>query len=1449
MRKIINKYTISILGFYIFWLVLMPFVVSNMALTFCRNLSHNTQYEITISEPKTYFYFLPKAKFKIKDLSISCKDCKNKIVAEDLCLTLRLLPLLSGKVHINEIELGNINSTMYLEEQFVFDKDFFKRLETSNFVVDSLKIDKYNLCFYQKNVVKPIEYIGKDFLFQIKNKYVKFYSDNTIKVDDRVSHIHTNLYLPKDNDIKKTVFDINVDNFDISRLRIYFKNYLPKDLLGLRGNITVNANKDELVTNLKNFAILYEDSAKSIVFPELVEIKSKFTINRNFIQMDYVDIISKNIKFSFDGKVYNYFGKSMPSLDMRFRIDKSKVEDIVKILPALKFEEMDLYKLKKYKFYGDVIANFAIKGRMPEPDFSGDIYINNGVLVKPIPNTSRGATIKIKFNGRYADFDTYVPAGGLEYVKVVGTQELYNMRFANFVVQSSKNVDLKVTKQVLDPLHEILNFIIGPLPIMDVEGKGNIDITVKGNRKDPHIWGSLNLFNASANFIDLPKMQLRNSEATVKFNDQNVTFVNKSGVINGNEFKINGYSDLFGKFDFNINGKAQSTKALYESIKSSKMLESLSKMIPTLDLVNGNTDFNLNVYGAVKDIKDIKLNKNIFAKGDIVFDNNNLSIENIDIDKASGKVKFDVTTADANITASIGDLPLKVLAKIKDDYADVVLDIPKFNPNFLINDLALREKQYLPMISVNGKYKGNIENIDYKKLNLNTKIISSAPNSKITYNSGEVSIANDKIFVKNLKGHILNPQNIFQVDLRVDNSFSEKTNYNGNVKIKTPDLNLYNEIIASDIVPEEYRKYLKDFEFKKGILDLNFRVFNNIVTANSNLGGISLIYKPLEIPVNVVNGNLYVRNNVLNLNKINLLIDNMPVLLDGDVRDVFNKQNFNIYLNSKPQQDFIDKYINRNQIYPIKIKGDIVYWARFKGNKDNYEVKSKIDLSKDASIYHYGATVGDIENDIAVNLDSRIINNKIIKIKEFAYDKLINSQNGRQTKLNMLKANGNVELLKDDLAFEDFRIKTSNPTDARIFNIIFRKPNIKQGQFISDLKLNGKLSNPKVVGDFHIFETDIPFFDTTMKNIELVFKDKIIEIASKGEVMGNDVTFNGVMKNKLSTPYHLEQGLLATKNLDLNRIVEKLKLSEVDNVSTFESFADFELSSITFNKLKFKADNIQLRNIHATDYEALTSLNSKGLFRVEDFVFNIAQGNLRGKYSYNLKNNDMQLSLKADSINANDITWALCDLNNQIYGDLTGDINLACNGTNFESCMQTLNGETVFNVKDGNMPKLGSLEYLLKASNLLKGGLTGLSINSVIDIITPLKTGNFSDIYGVAKIKDGVADNIEISTRGKDLSLFMSGNYNFATSIANMEVVGMLSRKISTMFGPIGNMSINTLFNVIPGVDLSKDSPVLENINKIPGIELSSKAYRKFVADIKGNINGEDYVTSFKWIN
>ena len=361
------------------------------------------------------------------------------------------------------------------------------------------------------------------------------------------------------------------------------------------------------------------------------------------------------------------------------------------------------------------------------------------------------------------------------------------------------------------------------------------------------------------------------------------------------------------------------------------------------------------------------------------------------------------------------------------------------------------------------------------------------------------------------------------------------------------------------------------------------------------------------------------------------------------------------------------------------------------------------------------------------------------------------------------------------------------------------------------------------------------------------FKDKTIDLYSKGEVLGNDISVEAVLKNKLTTPYFVEKANLYTKLLDLNYITEKLKLSQVENFQTFDTFEGLSLSSLVVKDINMYADTIHLRNIVATDFESKASLNEKQVVDVSHFKFNIASGILNGAFNYNLNNNHTGLVLKAKDINANDLTYALFDLNNQLYGDLTGDIKLSCVGS--DNCMKTLNGKTTFNVINGRIPKLGSLEYLLKAGNLLKGGLTSLSINSVIDIITPLKTGDFSSIYGTIDIKDGIANDIEIATRGKDLSLFISGSYNFSSANAEMEVLGMLSKKISTMFGPLGNLSLNTLFNAIPGIDLSGNTKILSKINKIPGIELSNKAYRKFIAEIKGNINGDNYVTSFRWIN
>ena len=1443
-----NKLLILVIGFYIFWIGVLPLLLTQAANVLCKNLSYNSNYKVEIESPKIYFSILPVAVLKASNVKLTSKSGDTSLCLSKPEIKVRLLPLFSARLHLNDINIEDLKLRLSLKDEVELDKDFFEKLETTKVKFDSFKVNNYEIILSQPEIKKPIVYKGHGFIFQKKNRYLKLAYNSELSITSKTSKTRVNLFIPKNNDLNKTIFDVEMDDFDISPLRAYFRHYLPKDLKELQGYVNIHANKGQLITELTDCAAIMEDSAKSVIFPQQMSIRSKFNIKKDVIFFENVDIKSEHISISFDGNIHNYWGKTKPTLDLNFRVNPTKVEDLVQMLPAFSVEEIDVYKLKKYKFYGDMIANFKIRGRLPEPELDGDIYIDNGILIKPIPNAFRGATIKLNLAGKQANFEVSVPAGGAERVFVKGCQELYNIKYADLTVKSTQYVDLHVAQEVVNPLHEILNFIIGPVPIMDIYGKGNIDIHVKGNRKNPHAWGVFNANDANVKFIDMPDLALANSEAILTFNDQIAVFKTKSGNVNGKPFGVSGVCDLFGKFDFDVFSDSQPTKYLYKALQNTTLIPEIKKMIPPLENVTGLVNLKLKVYGEVKNIEDLEFNKNAFAKGELTLKENGFSFRNIDITNTNGQIILDGKNLDIDIKAKSLESNLSFKAKVKDDVIDFIFSTPRLNPNTFISVDEIRTKQYLPFISLESKYKGSISKLEFEKLNLYANVLESGKNI-LKVQSGEIQVQNNKTSIKNLKGYIDKPQNVFQATLRIDNTFAEKPNFNGNIRLKAPQLVLLNDVLRMSLFPKEVQKFIEKFELLYGGVDLECKVINNNVNAQADLSGISFAYLPLDLPVNIINGALNVKNNTLKLNKINLLADKMPLLIDGEIKDIFAKKNFNLYINSKPQQDFIDKYINKKLIYPIKIKGDILYWARLKGVPENYELKTNINMSKDSSFYHFGATVGDIENSLILSLDSKITEGKKVKIKEFLYDKLIDSQSGKQTRLNMLKVSGGIDLLDNDVDFKDLRVKTNTPTDARIFNIIFRKPNIKQGQFTSDLRFNGKLSNPKILGDFHIFETNIPFFDTTMKNIELLFKEKTIDFSSKGEVIGNDITFTGVLKNKFSEPYRIEKAILYTKDLNLNQIVNMIKLSEVENVSTFESFEGFDLSSIAFENFKLKADNIQLRNIHATGFEADTKLTDSGLFEVDNFIFNIAQGSLNGRYKYNLKNNDMLLSLDAENINANDLALALFDLKNQIYGDMTGTINLSCNGDNFQACMGSLNGESRFNVKDGRMPKLGSLEYLLKAGNLVKGGFTGLSINSVIDIITPLKTGEFSEIFGDVKIRDGVAENIEITSRGKDLSLFLGGTYNFATSIAEMEVYGLLVRKISTILGPIGNMSINTLFNVIPGIDLTKDNSVLDKINKIPGIELSSKAYRKFVADIKGNINGEDYVTSFKWIN
>ena len=166
------------------------------------------------------------------------------------------------------------------------------------------------------------------------------------------------------------------------------------------------------------------------------------------------------------------------------------------------------------------------------------------------------------------------------------------------------------------------------------------------------------------------------------------------------------------------------------------------------------------------------------------------------------------------------------------------------------------------------------------------------------------------------------------------------------------------------------------------------------------------------------------------------------------------------------------------------------------------------------------------------------------------------------------------------------------------------------------------------------------------------------------------------------------------------------------------------------------------------------------------------------------------------------------------------------------------------------MPKLGSLEYLLRASNIVKSGITGFTLNSVLELLNLVKTGYFSNINGGCEIENGVAKNIEIYSKGENLSLYIHGNYDISKTEAQMEILGKLSKKISTIFGTFGNTSLNTFFRLIPGIsmlDYSRKN-FIQDVEKIPSFTNGTYEARTFQAIIDGNINESGYVQSFKWV-
>ena len=1432
-----------------------------------RKLQEKTGYKLSVADPYIKMGHTPAIWFMAEDISLINDDGTNALNLQHSAVKIHLLPLLAGKIHIGNFSSDKIEANLFYTKnsELKLGQYLLKMPSKSNMTLTKayIRLGNYKINLkdlkQNKTILLDGSYLTVD---EFKNnKKIKLSTFANLYVDKKASDImaDVDIKLPL-NKISEDQFKIkgritNLNLADFSEYAKAISNNKIETLSGIINFIADTNSKPDKHKNIfaqlsvDNLGIIQKENARSIYCSNEITLRTDIDTIKNGINIRNMKIFSKGIDLNIDGRVTKLDSK-MPYLNMNVAINKSRTEDFIPLMPGEEnlIEEVNFYALKKNPFYGDITGNLNIKGKADSADVTGKILVTEGYLNKPLPNNTQKAIIKLTFNGQKMAMDVKVPASLTETVLVKGDVELYNNKNADLSIKSTKNIDLKTAQTVLNPLHEILKFDLGPVPIMDIKGIGNIDLHVIGTRKNPHAWGVFNFQNTTASFLDIHNMVLKNGSGKLVFNDQNTAFDTSTATLNGKPIKVNGTCTLKGVLNFNIEAKQQELGQLIKVIKTSPMLVDIQKLIKPIDTAKGNADININLTGTVIDVNDVVFNKNIFAKGSINLFSNTITSQGMPLSNISGKIDFNNLDTNINLTSNLAESKIKINGTLNDKNANIKVISDKFvlKDGLKLLNLNLPYNDDIGNIHTNfyANYTGAMDKIQVDKLDIHGKIYALKGNN-LTLGNTNFELRNSNLKISTIKGSIKG--NPFSLNLNASKFLSDKQSINGNFNF--PKFNLANI--------NELAKYfnINNIDNLKGAIDLHGYIKNNNIYADGILDNIGCTYS--NIKMNIMNGKIQLKKDLLVLNNINSLFGEMPVFANGKIYNIEKNPVLNLYINAKPTQEFIEQFFNNRSVYPLKLKGDINFASTITGPLNAIKNKTEIKLAENASLYYMGATLGstspvETQDSNAVNISvDNIIYPSGIKINNFRYDQLIPSQNNKIYTKTQLTASGNIGFLdNNDIKFNNFKVKTQQPTDAKIFNILFRKPLMKQGIFTSDLTINGTASMPLLLGKLNITSIDMPLLDATIKDIDLDFKKDFIYLSSKGSVLTNNLNISAIIKNKPAPPYTIEDIKVNLETLDLNKIIATFQEYEAENSRNPAANVNSQIPNIKqviIKKAEILAKNIKIKNLNATDFTSTMSLNDKHIFKVDDFKFIMAEGTVTGQVKYDFNNNFVNVITDIKNANAQIISETLFDLKGQVFGTITGKTDLSCNGQSHDACFSTLGGYTEFNVTDGKMPKLGSLEYLLKAGNLIKGGLTGLSINGIIDLITPYKTGNFDSINGHIHIANGIADDIQIFSSGKVLNMYMKGSYNFTNLMADMQIFGALTKNFSTMFGKISNASLNTLFNTIPGINVSEaPSVITDDIKKIPNTE--NNTARMFAVDIYGDINGDDYVRSFKWL-
>ncbi len=1433
------------------------------------------------------------------DINISEKKSKKTILdAKNVYVRIPLLPLILRQIDIKTVIAKNLTLDIsrdkkgkYNIEKIIFKSE--KKLFKTKFKEAKCVLTNYYIDFNDEMLSKKYNIKGNYFNiddFTMK-KRISVETDGVISSNDFYSpykiKFYTKLPIKEHLGDSNFVIDGYVVDFKPNCITPYLNKYFDNQLKKIDGSVTAKFYTKKIDSHHKRIVAdaVLDDILMSFIKPsENISTNGKLTLNGEFnLDSDKIDVKSlkiagNKVNIEAEGKIKNYSEKK-PSFDIEAQIIDSKAENIISLLPAnLIPKREEVRKVKKYQMYGDISADIKVKGKIPEPNIIGTVKAQN-VHILSKEDKSHTGTVNLTFDKRvlYTDVVVKLVNKANEQVSVKGTTYIFRDHPNHFVIKSTKNVPLKLTQKVLLPIRDVFMFQLGPFPKMNIiKGTGNTELDIKGTKLNGVVNGYINFIDAATTYEGINGV-IKNVYGSVNFKEKYVAFKTTKGDVEGYPVSIYGHCIISDSLDLNIDSSSVDTKTLLNIVRTSPLLKEVDNGLVIIQKASGLSSLKINMKAKlpetpVPDEEALKIfTDTLKVNGSIALHNAIMTIQNYHnpIKNIIGTVNFSDTqvkfkdlkgqVASSKVTAD-GNILLDKVTKIPDVDVTVkgdkiqVKDSLKFVTESDFFTCKINLKPYISNLAgvhnLVFQYKAKKKDIDFNGIKVSASIVPQSSSQPLQINSGRLNIERGTLNLNNIKGKYKST-NITATG-NVKNIFTPKPLYN--LKLNIPGFNVseIENLAKSGLMSKQLIDLASQYTNYSGKADIVMDIASNKLNGYINLSQIHLNHKKLGFPITIDPVRLKFTSDKLVADALTATISDAPLYSEITINNLSSKPRINGYITTKLTDNFIDTYINPKLTYPIKVKGDITLSSNLSGSVDNLNVDSSLKLNEDADITYMSTNLGDVMDtrELKGNLHITPTN---LTVRKLDYIKYQTSQNNRTYPMNFATFRGNFHKEGDFYLPDSFSVRTNHSMPARLFNFAFKKSLLKKGTFNCSIfyKANTKSNVPKLFGSVSFKNVDIPIVDTLIKDINITSTRDDIDVSAKGILFDSDIEINANIANKVTYPIVINSAEVSSDIFNLDKILSSTTKMSIDNYqnNNLSLPQDFDTNNIILKSGKIAARSIIYRDLPAQNATAEFSFNDS-ILDVKNIHFILAGGAVSGQTKMNFKNNTTEADLSVENVDSTIVSEAFFNMKNQVYGKMNGSIILHSKGKTEEERLKNLVGNIDFNINDGRIPKLGSLEYLLKAGNLIKSGITGLTINSAIDIINPIRTGHFDSITGSMNIKDGSINDIEVFSQGDNLSLYLSGSYNLIDSTATMTVLGKLPKKIPTILGPIGNTSFNSLLNSIPGINLSdiNNSRLSEEVNKIPGLRFSNNDYRLFQANIDGNINGFSYVTSFRWI-